>query len=719
MAALPRIAGGAVVPQHETVRRGGRGAGRGRFSLRKKLFALSALAVLALLSAVLTGLIGIHSGVEGVKEIGRHRLPSVMAIQAIREAQVGLKASNFEVGLWENDTDAQDQFETIAKDKAQLRKSIDAAWQAYEAYPKSDEEAALWQTFVQEWNVWKKIDLEIIALINALAANREAAQQKELFQRYYLLGGEQRKSYLAAEKLLNKVVEFNAKHVAAETERAERSTVLAQVVMLAVGVGATLALTVLAVVLTLNILRQMGGEPDYAADIVHCIADGDLSVLVETRPGDAGSLLFAMKTMRDKLGNILCEIEDCSKYMGQSAYQVAKIANEISLVSRQQESRSVEVANAMRQLHEVATGVQRQAVQASDWSSEVERLAHQGITEVQANIASMQESCQQVGAAAVEIQALDKSAQQIHSIVNAIMEIASQTNLLALNAAIEAARAGEQGRGFAVVADEVCKLAERTTRSAGEVGKILDPLSERIARVTSSMNSVVEQVKISQHEAQHTAHTIEEMASHAVDTARANQGIASASDRQLAEFGALQTTAETLFSILKESRGKLDTTAAIGDDMRAVTGRLNKIMAGFTFASGMIIAPELHDKPRSPRAQNSLLVALTQGDNRQEAISTDFSLTGLRLRLPQPVDERQPVDLLLFVPHDDIQQYARQQPVPIRGRVTWHRKEDGRHTYGVEFNPPNESCQHAIRQCFAFFNKNAEYANQPPRAESL
>ncbi len=69
--------------------------------------------------------------------------------------------------------------------------------------------------------------------------------------------------------------------------------------------------------------------------------------------------------------------------------------------------------------------------------------------------------------------ALEKSAEQIATIMSLIDEIAFQTNLLALNASVEAARAGEAGKGFAVVAQEVRALAQRSATASKDIKTLI------------------------------------------------------------------------------------------------------------------------------------------------------------------------------------------------------------------------------------------------------
>jgi hypothetical protein len=89
---------------------------------------------------------------------------------------------------------------------------------------------------------------------------------------------------------------------------------------------------------------------------------------------------------------------------------------------------------------------------------------------------------------------LADASRNIRNVVEIIEQIADQTNLLALNATIEAARAGESGRGFAVVADEVRSLAEKSRKSALEIGTNISRLSADIGSVAGEIESQSENV---------------------------------------------------------------------------------------------------------------------------------------------------------------------------------------------------------------------------------
>ncbi len=94
-----------------------------------------------------------------------------------------------------------------------------------------------------------------------------------------------------------------------------------------------------------------------------------------------------------------------------------------------------------------------------------------------------------VAEAAIAMNQIEQSSQNITSIVGVIEGIAFQTNLLALNAGVEAARAGESGRGFAVVANEVRALALRCSTSAEEIKSLVLGTSEH---VSSGVNLVTQ-----------------------------------------------------------------------------------------------------------------------------------------------------------------------------------------------------------------------------------
>ncbi|MCW9025226.1 MAG: methyl-accepting chemotaxis protein [Gammaproteobacteria bacterium] len=449
-------------------------------------------------------------------------------------------------------------------------------------------------------------------------------------------------------------------------------------------------------------------------DALKAMEQGDMTKGVKNTSFDEiGVLERSFNSMLNVLNNLLGNVNERGKEMGQSAYQIATISHEIAEISRHENQRSTEVGSATDQLSSISQTVEQLAQDAAHRAQKTEAHAQEGMSKVQENISLMQQTAQDVNQASHEIAELEAAAEKIHNIIGTINSIAEKTNLLSLNAAIEAARAGEQGRGFAVVADEVRSLSQSTSQSLDEISTIIDTLTGRVSQVTTTMGTVVERVQSTQERAHETADVINMMAAEASESAIAGNKITEASQEQGQQFLALKDTLNGLFETLGESSSKVETTAAIGDDLFNVTEKMKKLLSGFVFNYEEMIEQQQHEKREHPRAQHSLLTKINNGSGHIEGITTDLSLSGIQLRLPSEVKDAENVVMKIYLPYADIKQYKQQTPMCFSGKVVWSKLDEKNHreqySYGIEFTNVSEEQRHQIKQAFEFFSKNIEY----------
>jgi methyl-accepting chemotaxis protein len=290
-----------------------------------------------------------------------------------------------------------------------------------------------------------------MAAAEKLSKTSDPQQKEQLFADYAAAVTAVGPAIEAVRVALDKVVELNINEAAKETAAANSAIDTAHLWLQSVSAVAIVLLLLFGLTILFGVLRQLGGDPGYAAEIVNQVAGGDLTVDIQVQSGDQGSLLFAMKSMTDKLRSVLGDVSGSAESMAAASEQIAAAAQALSQNTSEQAASVEETSASVEQISATVT-------QNSDSARITDGIASQSAKDAQAGGDAVRET----------MAAMRKIAEKI----GIIDDIAYQTNLLALNAAIEAARAGDHGKGFAVVAAEVRKLAERSQLAAREISQV-------------------------------------------------------------------------------------------------------------------------------------------------------------------------------------------------------------------------------------------------------
>ncbi len=326
--------------------------------------------------------------------------------------------------------------------------------------------------------------------------------------------------------------------------------------LLLVGIG--VALTAIIVFVARNLEKAIGGEPEYAAAIASDIAAGDLTMDVQTRPNDSQSLLFAMKSMRDSLVQVVSEVRSGADSMATATSQIAAGNQDLSSRTEEQASSLEETAASMEELTSTVRQNADNARQANQLALTASSVAVKGGDVVSQVVQTMD--------------AINSSSHKIVDIIGVIDGIAFQTNILALNAAVEAARAGEQGRGFAVVASEVRSLAQRSAEAAKEIKVLID---DSVSKVEQGSQQVGEAGK-----------TMEEIVSSVRRVTDIMGEITAASQEQTSGIEQVNQAIAQMDQVTQQNAALVEEAAAAADSLQGQAGHLSQVVSVFKLAGG-------------------------------------------------------------------------------------------------------------------------------------
>ncbi|QNH01838.1 methyl-accepting chemotaxis protein [Pseudomonas sediminis] len=347
----------------------------------------------------------------------------------------------------------------------------------------------------------------------------------------------------------------------------------ARLQMIIIGIVAVLIAILLGWLITRGLIRQLGGEPSYAAEVVTRIAEGDLRVQVETRPGDTGSMLLAIRDMSQRLSQIISEVRSSADALTSASEEISATAQSMSQATSEQAASVEETSASMEQMSASIAQNTENAKITESMAGKASGEAREGGQAVKETVSAMKTIADKIGI---------------------VDDIAYQTNLLALNAAIEAARAGEHGKGFAVVAAEVRKLAERSQVAAQEIGEVAKSSVSLAERAGTLLDEIVPSIG---------------------KTSDLVQEISAASEEQSSGVGQISTAMNQLNEITQQNASASEELAATAEEMSGQAEQLQQLMDFFKLNSSGARSPQRQAMQAQPQRKGSQARASAMEDD--------------------------------------------------------------------------------------------------------
>ncbi|WP_415879673.1 methyl-accepting chemotaxis protein [Methylomonas sp. TEB] len=221
-------------------------------------------------------------------------LPSVLLLNDIVGEISGIRAH-----VWQHLTETDDTaMAGVEQEIDEKRANIDKRLSDYEKLLADDEDKKLLQDDKASLAEYDKLRLKIRDL---------SRQNKNAEARTVMMGNQP-----VVDKLLDAFKnhsEYNqrlGKNSSNEAVSIQSSAITISVIITALTI---LAIGTLGFFIARTLTRQLGGEPDFVADLAYKISQGDLTTVIQLKAGDNSSVMANMKQLSDNIKALLAEMD--------------------------------------------------------------------------------------------------------------------------------------------------------------------------------------------------------------------------------------------------------------------------------------------------------------------------------------------------------------------------------------------------------------------------
>ncbi|WP_292937674.1 nitrate- and nitrite sensing domain-containing protein [Noviherbaspirillum sp.] len=438
-------------------------------------------------------------------------------------------------------------------------------------------------------------------------------------------------------------------------------------------VGVTLVMSWLII---RNLLRQLGGEPEYAAQVARDVAGGNLPADVVVKAGDQSSMLYAMQNMVAKLkqmiegqrriveaanhGNFdaridLNGLQGFQKDMGEGLNQLvvttgASIDDVVRVMGAVSEG---DLTKSIDKSYEGAFG------KLKDYTNNTVAKLSQVVAEVNGGAEAIASASEQVNVTAqslsqaaseqaASVEETSASVEQMTSSIGQNTENSKVTDGMATKAAQEATEGGEAVKATVAAMNQIAKkiliiddIAYQTNllalnaaieaARAGEHGKGFAVVAAEVRKLAERSQVAAQEIgevaTSSVELAEKAGKLLDEMVPNIRKTSDLVQEITAASEEQSSGVGQINSAMAQLSQVTQQNASSSEELAATAEEMSGQAEQLQQTMSFFKLEG---LAGERETEPRrhAAKAPARTPARRLDGDRvrRSVALATDAAL---------------------------------------------------------------------------------------------